>query len=93
MPNRHAPRSHISGPPKSHHVCHYCRKGIRVQHVRPEHQCTEHCHEHGAHHDYRMEQMPPITRYFDDAMREMCEDCVKKPAHKRPRHGLTPTGG
>lgn len=88
MPNRHAPHSEISNPPKTHHVCTFCRKPIRVQHVRPEHKCTEHCHPHGAEHDYRMEQMPPIARYFDDEFREMCKECHDKPPEKRQRHGI-----
>lgn len=89
MPNRHAPHSHIADPPKTHVPCHFCRKPILVQHKRPEHACTENCHPDGAEHDYRMEQMPPLIRFFDDAYNEMCRDCHEKPAHKRPRHGLT----
>lgn len=88
MPNRHAPHSHIASPPKSHTVCHHCRKPIRVQHVDPPHQCTEHCHPHGAQHDYRMEQRRPIVRYWDDAFNEMCEECALKPADRRTRHGV-----
>lgn len=92
MPNRHVPHSEISSPPKTHHVCHFCHAPILVQHKRPEHQCTEHCHEHGASHDYRMEQMPPLVRYFDDAFREMCRTCFEKPLENRPRHGISHSG-
>lgn len=88
MPNRHAPHSHPANPPKTHVPCHHCTVPIRVQHVKPEHQCTEHCHEHGAEHDYRMEQMPPIVRFFDDEFNEMCKDCYEKPPENRPRHGV-----
>jgi hypothetical protein len=86
MPNRHVPHSHVSPPPKTHKPCHHCRKPVLLQHVRPKHECTEHCHTDGIEHDYRMEQMPPLTRYFDDAFNEMCYDCAIKPAHKRKRH-------
>jgi hypothetical protein len=86
--NRHAPHSDISNPPKTHVRCHHCGGPVRVQHVKPDHQCTQHCHPHGADHDYRMEQMPPLVRYFDDAMNEMCKDCFLKPAENRPRHGV-----
>lgn len=89
MLNPHVPRSDISPPPKTHHVCHFCHAPILVQHRRPEHVCTERCHPDGAHHNYHMEQMPPLTRYFDDAWREMCKDCHDKPAHRRPRHGIS----
>lgn len=86
MPNRHAPHSHVSYPPKTHKPCFYCRQPMRIQHVRPEHKCTEHCHPHGAEHDYRMEQMPPIVRFFTQDGEEFCKECFDKPAHKRLRH-------
>lgn len=88
MPNRHVPHSDISNPPRSHVACHYCRAPIRVQHVDPPHACTEHCHPHGAEHDYRMEQRRPIVRYFTDAGEEFCKDCFMKEPHQRPRHGV-----
>lgn len=86
MPNRHAPHSHQSPPPKAWAKCHHCDKPIRLQHERPKHQCTELCHEYGAHHDYSHEPLKPVVRYFDDQLNEMCEECMYKEPHKRRRH-------
>jgi hypothetical protein len=40
-----------------------------------------------------MEQMPPLTRYFDDAFNEICKDCMMKPPHKRRKYVAERTAG